>query len=68
VTRRRVRLHRMWVSTDYNTEEDPEYPGAFSGAFMLDDTQQIVDVDWSVPGEVCVTYLGPDDNRMTVDG
>lgn len=63
-----MRLHRAWFSTDYNAEEDPEYVGAYSGAFMLDDNQQIVDVDWSVPGEVCVTYLGPDDYRKTVDG
>lgn len=63
-----MRLHRMWFSTDYNTEEDPQYVGSFSGAFMLDDNQQIVDVDWSVPGEVCITYLSPDDNHRAIDG
>jgi hypothetical protein len=57
VSRRQVRLHRMWFSTDYDPQEDPEYHGAYSQPFMLDDTQQIVDVDWSVPGEVCVTVL-----------
>lgn len=68
MTRRRVRLMRMWVKTDYDPTQDPDYVGAYSGAFMVDDNQQIVDVDWSVPGEVCVTYLTPDSDRRQVDG
>jgi hypothetical protein len=59
MTRRRVHVRRYYVRTDYDAAE-PEYLGLRSGAFMLDDNQQIVDVDWSVPGEVCVTYLEPD--------
>jgi hypothetical protein len=67
VTRRRVRLRRHYVSTDYNVTE-PGYPGNYSGAFMLDDTQEIVEVDWSIPGEVCVTYLETDDPRLPHPG
>lgn len=59
MNRRRVRLRRHYVSTDWSVTE-ADYPGNVSGAFMMDDTQQIVDVDWSVPGEVCVTYLEAD--------
>lgn len=58
--RRRFHLRRQFVGTDYDPNE-PEYPGNISGPFMLDDdTQQIVDVDWSTPGEVWVTYLETD--------
>lgn len=67
MTRRRVRLTRMWVKTDYDPK-DPEYVGAHSSAFMAEDNRQIVNVDWSVPGEVCITYLRPDDNRWDLDG
>lgn len=48
----------MWFSTDYDADE-PEYLGAVSESFFVGDEQKIVDVDWSVPGEVQVTYLVP---------
>lgn len=56
---RRVRLHRVFIRTDYNPD-DPEYLGALSAPFMDDDNAEIVGVDWSVPGEVEVTYLEAD--------
>lgn len=62
MTRRKVRLMRMWVKTDRDLEQDPDYLGAFSGPFMVDDLDQIVDVDWSVPGEVQITLAVPAPN------
>lgn len=53
---------RMWVKTDRDLEQDPDYLGAFSGPFMVDDLDQIVDVDWSVPGEVQITLAVPAPN------
>ena len=58
VNRRTVRLMRMTVPTDISAD-DPDYWGAFSGPFVVEDDRQIVDVDWSVHGEVTVTYLIP---------
>lgn len=53
---------RMFVKTDRNPEEDPDYVGLFSGPFMVEDLDQIVDVDWSVPGEVQITLAVPAPN------
>jgi hypothetical protein len=51
-------LMRTWYKTDRNVEEDPDYVGAFSTVFPpVNNSRQIVNVDWSVPGEVEVTYL-----------
>jgi hypothetical protein len=52
-------LMRTWYKTDA-TDEEPEYGGVFSGSIpdrAFEDGTKIVDVDWSVRGEVCVTYL-----------
>jgi hypothetical protein len=54
-----VQVRRQYLRTDYDPAE-PERLGNKSSGFLLDDGQQIVDVDWSVPGEVCITYLEPD--------
>lgn len=63
MTRQRKKLHRMWFSTDYDATDvdSPEYLGAVSETFLVGEEQEIVDVDWSVPGEVQVTYLLPAD-------
>lgn len=51
------RLQRTWYATDA-TPDDPDYIGAFSDPFPAEDaTRKIVDVDWSKPGEVMVTWL-----------
>lgn len=55
--RRRVKVHRMTFSTDYDPGVDPEYQGNWSEPFMVGEEDEIVNVDWSVPGEVEVTYL-----------
>jgi hypothetical protein len=48
---------RSWYPTDVSAD-DPEYVGSFSDPFPAeDDTRRIVDVDWSTPGEVQVTWL-----------
>lgn len=59
MTRRKVRLMRMVLSTDRDPEEDPDYLGMFSDPFRVEDLDQIVDVDWSVPGEVQITLAVP---------
>lgn len=59
MSRRKVQVMRMILSTDYSTEEDAECIGSFSGDFMIEDPSDIVDVDWSVPGEVQVTLVIP---------
>lgn len=59
MSRRTVRLMRMIVATDHNPQEDPDYIGIFSGPFVVEDLDSIVDVDWSVPGEVQVTLAVP---------
>jgi hypothetical protein len=55
-------LMRTWYPTDVKGD-DPDYVGAFSAP--LPDPKQngweIVAVDWSEPGQVCVTYLIPHD-------
>jgi hypothetical protein len=59
------RLMRAWYRTDAATNADPadaEYVGTFSDPFNTNPTWQIVDVDWSPPGEVQVTYLIPADH------
>jgi len=39
-------------------EKDPEYVGSFSSVFPPpNSSREIVAVDWSVPGEVEVTWL-----------
>lgn len=59
MTRRRVQVMRMTLNTDRNPD-DPEHQGSFSDVFMVDnDRQEVVAVDWSVPGEVTVTLLIP---------
>ena len=51
------RLHRTWYSTDVDPA-DPGYVGAFSDRFPAESaSRRIVDVDWSTPGEVQVTWL-----------
>lgn len=51
------RLMRIQYGTDYSDRE-PEDQGNFSDPFpAADDTRQIVDVDWSEPGFVTVTWL-----------
>jgi hypothetical protein len=51
------RLMRTWYATDV-TADDPAYLGAFSAPFPAEEpTRRIVDVDWSTPGEVMVTWL-----------
>jgi hypothetical protein len=56
-------LHRTSYPTDVS-DQDPEYWGAFSVPFPdprhRTDGAQIVGVDWSVRGEVTVTYLIPE--------
>jgi hypothetical protein len=59
VSRRTVRLMRMVLATDRDPAEDPDYLGMFSGPFRVEDLDSIVDVDWSVPGEVQVTVAVP---------
>lgn len=59
MTRRKVRLMRMVLNTDRDPEEDPDYLGMFSAPFMVQDLDSIVDVDWSVPGEVQITLAVP---------
>jgi hypothetical protein len=57
VTVRLQRLLRIEYGTDYSADE-PEYPGNFSDPFPAEDNQRrIVDVDWSKPGYVTVTWL-----------
>lgn len=59
-------LHRTWYRTDAKDDE-PEYVGAFSGtipARALEDSRQIVSVDWSQRGWVEVTYLTPGDGHV----
>lgn len=51
------KLMRVTYATDA-TNEDPEYRGSFSSAFPQTG-DQIVDVDWSVRGEVTVSWLIP---------
>lgn len=59
MTRRKVQAMRLILSTDYSAEKDAECIGSFSGDFMIEDPADIVDVDWSVPGEVQVTLVIP---------
>ncbi len=49
----------MWFSTDWDMDDvdNPEYLGAVSEPFMTGGAREIVDVDWSVPGEVQVTFM-----------
>jgi hypothetical protein len=51
-------LMRTWYKTDTN-DNDPEYIGAFSDSIpdRAVEEQTIIDVDWSVTGEVQVTFL-----------
>jgi hypothetical protein len=57
------RLMRVWYRTDMIQEPaDPDYVGTFSDPFPENVAWQIVDVDWSPPGEVQVTYLIPADH------
>lgn len=60
-TMRKVRLTRAWFSTDYDMDDvdNPEYLGAVSEPFMAGGGREIVDVDWSIPGEVQVTFMEP---------
>lgn len=54
---RQQRLLRIEYGTDYS-DAQPEYPGNFSDPFpAADDTRKIVDVDWSNPGYVTITWL-----------
>ena len=53
-----VRLMRTWYKTDV-TEDDPTYKGSFSAPFPAQMAAKIVHVDWSVRGEVEVTYVIP---------
>lgn len=49
------RLHRIWYKTDYI---ETDSVGAFSEQFPAEtSTRRIVNVDWSTPGEVEVTWL-----------
>jgi hypothetical protein len=57
MTRRTVRLMRMTLKTDRDTATDPDYLGAFSDRFVIEDASEVVGVDWSVPGEVTITLL-----------
>lgn len=51
------RLLRVEYGTDYDATQ-PEYPGNFSDPFpAADNTRTIVDVDWSTPGYVVITWL-----------
>lgn len=51
------RLFRSWYPTDVS-DDDPEYVGTFSERFPAPRPgMEIVDVDWSVRGEVQVTWL-----------
>jgi hypothetical protein len=51
---RRQSLHRTWYATDANKES----VGTFSDPFPMENAgRRIVDVDWSVPGKVQVTWL-----------
>lgn len=49
---------RMTVATDVLLE-DPDYRGSFSTTFRIPPGSQIVGVDWSMEGEVTLTYLIP---------
>lgn len=51
-------LMRMTAPTDVDPA-DPDYWGAFSAGFRIPPGSQIVGVDWSVKGEVTLTYLIP---------
>jgi hypothetical protein len=57
MTRRTVRLMRMTLKTDRDTAQDPDYWGAFSDQFVIEDASEVVAADWSVPGEVTITLL-----------
>lgn len=59
MTRRTVQVMRLVLDTDRIPDEDPEYIGAFSDPFVIGEPQEVVAVDWSVPGEVTVTLLIP---------
>lgn len=59
MTTRTKRLVRTWYRTDVDTN-DPEYVGTRSAPIPASVTDEIVAVDWSVPGEVQVTYLVPE--------
>lgn len=59
MTRRTVQVMRMILSTDYSAEDGAECIGSFSGDFRIEDPADIVDVDWSVPGEVQITLVIP---------
>ena len=57
---------RTVYATDI-TEDEPQYIGSFSGTIpdsALSDGRQIVNVDWSVRGEVEVTYLIPGEGHF----
>lgn len=56
---RRVKLRRMLFATDVDPD-DEQYLGTVSEPFMVGGGREIVDVDWSVPGEVQVTFLETD--------
>lgn len=49
---------RMTVPTDAGDDE-LEYWGAFSNTFRIPDGSQVISADWSVRGEVTITYLIP---------
>jgi len=51
-----VRLMRMTLPTDVN-EDDPDYIGAFSSPFRIEDNSEVVGADWSIRGEVTITLL-----------
>ena len=57
-------LMRTHYKTDYDPDE-PEYNGKFSASLPLNEDGQIVNVDWSEPGWVEVTWLIS--GRSTVD-
>jgi hypothetical protein len=52
------RLMRTWYPTDVR-DDDPEYVGTVSGPFPdpKRNGAEIIAVDWSERGQVCVTYL-----------
>lgn len=49
-------LMRMTVPTDVS-DDDPEYRGSFSDGFRISEGSQVIAADWSVRGEVTITYL-----------
>lgn len=55
-----VRLLRVTYKTDIDDNE-PEYRGSWSDPFPKPgkDGRQVVGVDWSVRGEVTVTFMVP---------